>query len=207
LPSEQYPREQITGVVLAGGRSTRMGGADKGLIEVAGRPMAAHVLDALRPQVAALLISANRNPGAYRRLGAEVVEDRIGGFAGPLAGIASAMEAAATGYLLVAPCDSPLVAADLGERLWAALRAAGAEIAVAHDGERLQPVFALLATALREPLLGYLEGGGRKIDRWYREQRLAEADLADRPETFLNVNAPADRERLEALLGARVAGR
>ena len=201
-PARDYPAAEITGVVLAGGRARRMGGEDKGLIEVLGKPMVVHALERLRPQVGRVLINANRNLETYRRLGrrvgdCDVVPDTLDGFAGPLAGMASAMQAAGTRYVLTVPCDSPLLAPDLGRRLYEALAAQGAEGCIAHDGERMQPVFALLRTDLRQSILEYLEAGGRKIDVWYAEHRLARGDLADHPETFLNVNTPQDRELIE----------
>ena len=144
---------EITGVVLAGGRGRRMGSIDKGLIELGAAAMVVHVVTRLRPQVREVLVNANRNAARYAELtGCRVVADATGDYAGPLAGMASAMAVADTPLLLTAPCDSPLLAADLAARLHAALRAAHAEISVAHDGERLQPVFALLHTSLAASL-------------------------------------------------------
>ena len=202
--STAYPRADITGVVLAGGRARRMGGEDKGLVRVNGEPMIVHALRGLAPQVTGVLINANRNREEYAALGdCDVVADADGDFAGPLAGMASAMEHAATRYILTVPCDSPLLAPDLGERLFAALAAADAEVSVAHDGDRLQPVFALLDCALRESIVDYLASGGRKIDTWYAEQRLALGDLEDCPDMFLNINTPEERDLLEARLAGR----
>lgn len=199
-PGALAPRRSVTGVVLAGGRARRMGGADKGLLPLAGRPMVEHVLAALAPQVAGVLISANRNRERYAALGHPVVADRMGEHEGPLAGVASAMRAARTPYLLVVPCDSPLLPADLAERLCRALEQAGAELSVAHDGERMQPVFALLSCTLLPSLLAYLDGGGRKVDAWYAERRLVLADFAGQAEAFLNVNTPGDRAAIERRL-------
>lgn len=203
-PASRYPRQEITGVVLAGGRARRMGGEDKGLVQVNGEPMVVHALRGLAPQVGALLVNANRNRERYAALGdCDVVADADGDFAGPLAGMASAMERAGTRYILTVPCDSPLLAPDLGERLFAALTAADAEVSVAHDGDRLQPVFALLDCALRESIMDYLASGGRKIDTWYAERRLALGDLEDCPDMFLNINTPEERDLLEARLAGR----
>jgi len=202
--ARSYPRADITGVVLAGGRARRMGGEDKGLIRVGGDAMVVHALRGLEPQVGALVINANRNQERYAELGqCAVIGDADGDFAGPLAGMASAMGRADTRFILTVPCDSPLIAPDLGERLYRALVAEDAEVSVAHDGRRLQPVFALLDCALRASILDYLASGGRKIDTWYAERRLARGDLEDRPETFLNVNTPEDRDALEARLAER----
>lgn len=199
-PPVRHPRAEITGAVLAGGRARRMGGEDKGLIEVAGRPMVEHVVGALRPQVDSVLINANRNLDAYRELGCTVVADTLGDFAGPLAGMASVMQAATTTYVLTAPCDSPLVSERLAELLYASLDAEDAELAVAHDGERMQPVFALLRRDLCQSIVDYLRSGERKIDLWYAQRRVARADLSAYPETFANINTPEDRRRLEARL-------
>ena len=199
-----YPRGDITAVVLAGGRARRMGGEDKGLVVVAGRPMVAHTIDALRPQGAEVLVNANRNAGAYRAAtGCRVIADTVGGFAGPLAGMASALEASATRLLLTAPCDSPLVTEALGPRLHAAMDRHEAEIAVAHDGERMQPVFALLTRELLPDLLAFLRAGERKIDAWYATRHTVTADFSDILDTFLNVNTPQERDRLDGRLARR----
>lgn len=181
-----------------------MGGEDKGLVTVAGRPMVAHTIDALRPQGAEVIVNANRNADAYRAAtGCRVIADTIGGFAGPLAGMASALETSGTRLLLTAPCDSPLVTEDLGPRLHAAMTRHGAEIAVAHDGERMQPVFALIGRALLCDLLAFLAAGERKIDAWYATRHAVTADFSDILDTFLNVNTPQDRDRLERQLAQR----
>jgi molybdenum cofactor guanylyltransferase len=177
-----------------------MGGQDKGLLNLAGRPMVAHVIDAVRPQVAAVLVNANRNLEHYAALGHRVVPDLTGDFDGPLAGMASAMRETRTPYLLCVPCDSPLVPADLAGTLLQRLLGAGAELAVVHDGERMQPVFALLSCALLPDLLSYLEGGGRKIDAWFARHRVALADFSGNREAFLNVNTPEDQAALERRL-------
>lgn len=191
----------ITGLVLAGGQARRMGGVDKGLVEIRGRPMVVWVAEALGPQVATVLINANRNAERHRALtGADVIADDIDGFAGPLAGMAAGMAAARTPWLLTAPCDSPLVAPTLAATLAAAVAASGAPGAVAHDGERLQPVFALLACHLLADLRATLAAGERKIDRWYAHRGVVPADLSAYPEMFLNVNTPEDRADLEARL-------
>lgn len=202
--SSLYPRQDITGVVLAGGRARRMGGDDKGLLRVNGEAMVVHALRGLASQVSSLLINANRNQDRYAELGGcDVVADADGEFAGPLAGMASAMQRTTTRYILTVPCDSPLLAPNLGERLFAALAAEDAEISVAHDGTRMQPVFALLDCALRPSIVDYLASGGRKIDAWYAERRLALADLTDHPDMFLNINTPQDRDLLEKRLAGQ----
>jgi molybdopterin-guanine dinucleotide biosynthesis protein A len=198
--SSDYPRAAITGVVLAGGLGSRMGGIDKGLVTLAGQPMIAHVIAALRPQVGELLINANRNRVEYAALGCRVVPDDLAGYPGPLAGFLSALRATETPYVLVVPCDAPLLPADLGARLHAALVNDRAEIAAAHDGDRLHPVFALLTRGVEKSLADYLDAGERKAETWIKGQCLASVDFSDRPEAFANVNRPEDRAALERRL-------
>ena len=193
-------REQVTGVILAGGRATRMGGVDKGLVPINGRPMIAWVIDALRPQVATVMINANRNHDLYGAFGCPVIDDGDSEFRGPLAGMASAMRVAETPWVAVVPCDSPLITGELVERLYAAVASSGSPVAVAHDGERLQPVFALLACTLLADLAGYLDDGQRKIDRWYARHGYDSVDFSDVVESFANINAPEDRSALEQSL-------
>ena len=193
-----YPSHEITGVILAGGRAERMGGQDKGLLSLAGEPLAAYAIRALRPQVGELLINANRNLDAYRTLGCRVVSDDVGRFFGPLAGMLAAMDIATTPYVLSVPCDSPLLPDDYARRMYAALMRGGqAELSVAYDGERLQPVFALLGTELRDSLRAYLEAGERKIDRWFARYQMVRADFADYPLMFRNINTPEELAVLE----------
>lgn len=194
------PQTEITGIILAGGRGSRMGGVDKGLVPLRGAPMIAHVVARLKPQVGALLINANRNLDAYAGLGFPVVSDRFSGFLGPLAGIASGMLAATTPYVATVPCDSPLLPLDLVARLAQALADEQAGIAVAHDGERAHPVFLLLRRELGADLLDFIGSGGRKIDRWFTRHRLAIADFRDSVQAFTNVNDAGERTALEARL-------
>lgn len=195
-----YRRSDVTGVVLAGGRGRRMGGVDKGLATLAGKPMVAHVLDVLRRQVGVVIINANRSIDEYAKFGYPVVPDIVGDYSGPLAGMATALQNAVTPYVLTVPCDSPLVADDLAERLYATLVHEGAEISVAHDGERMHPVFALMQRELLPSLRAYLDAGERKIDRWFERHRLAISDFSDEPDTFLNLNSPEERAALELKL-------
>ncbi len=196
-PPMAAPDPRVTGLILAGGRATRMSGRDKGLLMLAGRPMVEHVLTALRSQVAQVLINANRNRQRYEEFGVPVVSDPVGGYLGPLAGVASGLEAAETELVLTLPCDSPLVPRDLASRMVATLDSAGAEIVAAHDGKRLQPVFALLRTTLLDDLRAYLDSGGRKIDIWFPQRRFEQVDFSDNSDAFVNVNTPEDRAALE----------
>lgn len=192
---------KITGVILAGGMARRMGGLDKGLLPVGDVPMASRIADALRPQVDYLLVNANRNAEEYQRLCAcPVVADAIGDYAGPLAGMFSALQAAADNAILTVPCDSPLLAPDYRERMQTALLDNEAELAVAQGAGRMQPVFTLLRPGLLDSLRAFLEAGERKIDRWYAQHRVAQVDFSDRDAMFLNINTPQDRTEIEAHL-------
>lgn len=194
-------RQTVTGAVLAGGRGTRMDGRDKGLVPLAGRPMVEYVLEALRPQTAVLLINANRSLDDYRRFGVPVVSDRLADYPGPLAGVATALAAATTPWVVTAPCDGPLVPENLVSRLAAAADAEATEVAVAHDGERLQPVYALLHRDLAGDLETFLAGGGRRVNQWLSGHTMAVVDFSDQPWAFLNVNRPQDAEAVLQHLG------
>jgi len=193
-------RRNITGVILAGGRGSRMGGQDKGLVGLSGRPMVQHVIDRLSPQVEEILVSANRNQEQYAALGYRVVPDLIAGYQGPLAGMASALQTATTPYVITVPCDSPLIGSDLVARLAGALIHENAEVAVAYDGERTHPVFLLLGRSLLPSLLDFLQSGNRKIDLWLARHRTAMADFRDCPEYFINVNDEGEHQAVETRL-------
>ncbi|MBI1422302.1 MAG: molybdenum cofactor guanylyltransferase [Gammaproteobacteria bacterium] len=187
----------VTAVILAGGMGKRMGGVDKGQVKLNNKPLIEWVIEAIRPQVSHILINANRSHDAYARYGFPVLRDQLSDYQGPLAGFAAGMQAASTTHIVTVPCDGPLLPPDLVERLIHALESQQADIAVAHDGERLQPVYALIPVSLLTSLNAFLASNDRKIDRWYAQQRMALADFSDVPSTFLNVNTPEDRERLE----------
>lgn len=195
----------LTGLILAGGRGTRLGGLDKGLVELRGRPLVEYVLDRLRPQTGAILINANRHHERYATYGAPVIPDLEGGFAGPLAGIAAGLAVARTDWVVVVPCDCPLLPSDLVARLWQARCAAGADVAVARAAGRLQPVFALVPVTARAELEHRLRTGERKVEAWLETQRLAVADFSDEPEAFINVNTEEERRSVEERLKALMA--
>jgi len=200
---------QITGVVLAGGRGSRMGGADKGLQNFRGMPMAMFTLLRLAPQVGETMINANRNLGAYESFGVPVWPDSLADYAGPLAGILTALEHCETEYLVTTPCDTPLFPTDLVERLAEALEREDAEIAMAAALEpesgagsqlRAQPVFSLLKRELMESLVRFTQGGGRKIDAWTAQHRTVLVPFdreGDDPAAFANANTLAELHRLE----------
>ena len=191
-------------VVLAGGLARRMGGIDKGLVPLGGRAMVEHVVRAVHPCVETLLISANRNADAYAaivgRYGGAVVADRRAGHLGPLAGLAAGLHALDTERVLLCPCDSPFIVPALVERLAEACAAPAVDIAVAHDGERPQPVFCVLERHLLGSLERFLDDGRRKIDAWYAAEAVREVDCADLAAAFRNVNTEEERLAAEGAL-------
>jgi len=193
----------ITGVVLAGGMGRRMGGIDKGLVELDGTPMVAHVLARLSPQVDAVLINANQNQERYVAFGYPVVADAVGGFAGPLAGLHAGMTAAATPLVVTVPCDSPFLPSDLVARLAAALQRDDAQLAVARTFDQPHPVFALVRRDVLPHLAAFLQGGGRKIDAWYATLRVVEVPFDDCAAAFRNINTAAELAAAAAAGGGR----
>ena len=190
----------ITGVILAGGEARRMGGGDKGLVELRGKPLIEHILAVMSPQVDTIIINANRNRDRYAAYGYPVVADSREGFQGPLAGMLSGLEETETEFMVTVPCDSPLLPDDLVARLFRQLSEEQAEISVAHNGDRMQPVFALMAANLVSSMQAFLDGGERKIDRWFEGHRLALTDFSDEPECFRNINNPAELAQMEEQL-------
>lgn len=191
------PDSRVSGVVLAGGQGSRMGGVDKGLQPFRGKPMVAHVVERLAPQVDELLINANRNPGDYARFGHRVIADEIPGFAGPLAGFERGLAHASGELVVTVPCDSPFLPADLVARLRAGLESDGAQLAVARTGEQEHPVFCLMRREVLASLQRFLGSGQRKIDRWYGELRVASVAFDDEADAFLNINTREELSNLE----------
>jgi molybdopterin-guanine dinucleotide biosynthesis protein A len=185
-------RNDISGLILAGGRGRRMGGTDKGLLLVHGRPLAALSLERLKPQVGKVFISANRNLEAYAALGAEVLPDLLPDYPGPLAGIHAALTRIQTPWLAACPCDSPYLPADLVARLMQAALASNAPLAVAKTAGRSQPAFMLCRRDLLPALTIWLQSGNRRVGAWQESQGAAQADFADCPEAFANFNTPED---------------
>ena len=195
LMNRNIENSQITGVVLAGGKATRMGGIDKGLVELNGIPMCKVVIDQLDPQVAEVLVNANRNIEVYEGFGVRVVQDQIQGFLGPLAGLFSAMSVATTPWVVTVPCDGPFLNADYVERMM--MTSDDVDIVVARDERRLQPTFILSNTYLMDDLEDFLQSGERKIDRWFVKHKWSEADFSDSPDCFLNINTEQDRDNAQ----------
>jgi molybdenum cofactor guanylyltransferase len=194
------PIDQITGLILAGGRGSRMGGLDKGLQKHLGLPLAQQALLRLQPQVGALMINANRNLAAYASMGVPVWPDALADYPGPLAGFLAGLERCETPYLVTVPCDTPNFPRDLVERLADTLVAEGAEIAMAatlEDGQvRVQPVFCLMAASLVGSLAAFIQGGQRKVDRWAARHRCATV-VFDDADAFFNANTLDELQRLQ----------
>jgi molybdenum cofactor guanylyltransferase len=199
-------REEITGVILAGGRGTRMGQVDKGLQPFRGKSMAAHVIERLAPQVAWIAINANQNLDQYASFGVPVWPDDLQGFEGPMAGLETALRRCTTEYLVTAPCDSPFLPTDLVERLSAALDANGADLALAETEEpddsgemRVQPhpVFALVKKSALPHLASFLATGGRRMDGWYGAIKVVRVRFDD-ASAFRNINTMRELQQFES---------
>lgn len=188
---------KISAVVLAGGRARRMDGVDKGLVMFRGQPLCAQVCKSLHPQVDELLINANRNLEIYKKLGYKVIKDELTDHQGPLAGMLVALRQIKYQWLLTLPCDAPFVANDYATRMLQAATANNTSIAVAHSGERLQPVHALIHRDHANNLGEFLNCGERKIDRWYAQHNFAAVDFSDQPKIFVNINTAEQLSALE----------
>lgn len=194
----------IPAIILAGGRSSRMGGGDKCLLRLDGRPLLAHVLDRIKPQACAFLINSNSDPALFGEFEMAVRADAVAGRPGPLAGILTglswAREMSAT-HILTVPCDTPWLPEDLVERLRHELQRTGADIAVARDPERVHPVIALWPVKLAPRLAADLDAGARSVCRWLKQFDVCESQFP--AAHFSNLNTPA--ELLAAQAGARIA--
>jgi molybdenum cofactor guanylyltransferase len=183
----------ITGIVLAGGKGSRMGGIDKGLQPLRGKPMVEWVLARFAPQVGEIVINANQNLATYEKYGHRVVSDAIGGFAGPLAGLHAGLNAARHPLVVTVPCDSPFLPSDLVHRLSDSLMRN--DLAVAKTGAQPHPVFALMKREVRESLEAFLASGGRKIDAWYAALKVVEVSFDDEADAFRNINTLEELKR------------
>ncbi|TAN48116.1 MAG: molybdenum cofactor guanylyltransferase [Betaproteobacteria bacterium] len=183
----------VTGVLLAGGQGRRMGGVDKGLQPLRGKPLAQWAIERFAPQVDELIINANQNAGAYARFGHRVVPDELQGFAGPLAGLHAGLKAANGEFVATVPCDSPFLPPDLVARLRRGLD--DNDLAVAKTGTQPHPVFALVRRAVLPHLEAYLARGGRKIDDWYATLKVIEVAFDDEADAFRNLNTRQELER------------
>jgi molybdopterin-guanine dinucleotide biosynthesis protein A len=194
-----YP-EDITGVVLAGGKGRRMSsdgaGVNKALTLFAGKPMVAHVIERLGPQVGELVLNINQDRPLFEQFELPLITDAVSGFAGPLAGLHAGLSHAKTDWVITAPCDSPFVPTDLVNRLAQAASDEQAELAVVSTEGRSQPVFTLVRRSLTENLAAFLADGGRKIDAWYAPLSVAIVPF-ENADAFRNINTPEDLARFE----------
>ncbi len=192
-------KNDVAAVILAGGKAKRMQGTDKGLITLKGKPMITYVINALNTQLDEIFINANRNKQQYQELGYPVISDLTDDYLGPLAGILSGLKATKKEFLLVVPCDSPNLSDTILIELYNNIKKNKADIAVAHDGNRMHPVFALIKKTLINSLNEYLADGGRKIDEWYFLNNYCVVRFTDSHEMFNNINSPKDLETHKAV--------
>jgi molybdenum cofactor guanylyltransferase len=211
INSAQDFREDVAGVLLAGGRSSRMGGGDKGLLEIAGRPMLAHVVERLKPQVGPMAINANGDPARFARFGLPVVPDTVGGFAGPLAGVLAGMRWAAgaaprASAIVTVSTDAPFLPRDLVARLRAAVAQRPTAVALASSGGELHPVIGLWPVALADDLEAALDAGLRKVLHWTDRHGTVPVDFpfveigGRAVDPFFNANTPAELDEARAML-------
>lgn len=194
----------VAAVILAGGLARRMGGQDKGLVNLNSEPMVSWALRRISPQVGRVIINANRNHEAYREFSVPVVADTIDGHLGPLAGLLTALHYFDEDYVFMCPCDSPFLPENMVELMLNAIQApespATAEtptVAVATDGERQQPVFLLCHKSCHASLARFLAQGERKIDRWFKQEKLVEVSFANYPDAFRNINTEDELKVVE----------
>ncbi|HFC93452.1 MAG TPA: molybdenum cofactor guanylyltransferase [Leucothrix mucor] len=192
-------KQDISAVILAGGKGSRLGGQDKGLLLYQGKPLVEHIVERIQPQVDNILINANRNHDIYRAYGYPVINDTMQDYQGPLAGFSAAMQAIKTEYMITLPCDCPLIPNDLVARLIASLENNPLSIAVAHNGQRLQSVHALIPVKLQDSLNQFLATGNRKIALWYAQHHYIATDFSDIPQAFTNINTEEQRLNLDSV--------
>ncbi len=190
MPANNSTGLSITAVILAAGASRRMGGEDKGLLTLKGRPLIAHVLEHLTPQCNEIFLNTRHNQPAYAAFGYPLIEDTLPGGLGPLAGLLSALEHSHNDFVLSVPCDTPNLPDDLAERLLESLQQSGADVCTVDDGERLHPAIMLVRRGMHDNLHDYLEGGGRKVHDWFYRNRHCTADFSEQPDAFININTP-----------------
>ena len=182
----------ITGIILSGGQGQRLNGQDKGLLRIVNKPLIRFIIDAIKPQVETLIISANRNTTEYREFGYPVISDQSPQHLGPLAGISATLSKTETPLSLITPCDSPFLPMDLASRLLSELINNNSDIAIAHDGERLQHMYSLIRRSVLNDLNLALANNHLKVQRWMLQQQHCLVDFSDCTDCFLNINRPED---------------
>ena len=196
MPTETC-KNAITAVILVGGGARRMGGEDKGLLLLQGRPLVAHVLERLRPQCGRVWINCRPHQQQYAQFGCPLLEDTLAGGLGPLAGLLAAMETADTEYVLSVPCDTPFLPADLVIRLWQQLEHQQLDLCSVSDGERTHPVILLARRQLKHSLRDYLLSGERRVYQWFQSQLHGVVDFSDQAGAFVNINTPQQLHEAE----------
>ena len=184
-------KKDVTAVILSGGRATRMGGQNKGLILFKDKPLISYVTNVVSENVNSILVSANKNLDLYQEFGT-VIADDLADFQGPLAGISKAMHFANTPYLLVLPCDGPFVSSLLLERLIQSMQQNEVDICVASDGDKIHPTYSLININLKDSLDKFLQTGERKFGLWLKNNNALKVDFSDQPDIFINLNSPQD---------------
>jgi len=187
----------VGAIILAGGLARRMGGVDKGLVKIAGKPMVQYALDVVTPLVQTVVINANRSIEQYQHFGVPVITDILTGHQGPLAGLSAGMSALKCDYVVMCPCDSPFLQSELVHALITACVDNDVDIAVPHDGNRMQPVFCVVHRRVEISLNGFLDAGERKIDRWFAKHSLHTLDAKAYSQSFLNINTEEERMSAE----------
>jgi molybdenum cofactor guanylyltransferase len=190
----------ISAIILSGGRATRMNGVDKGLVALQQKPLIAHVIARLKPQVDEIFINANREIATYEAFGYDVLQDENDEFIGPLAGFLLGLKHAKHEYVLTVPCDSPLLPLNLAQRLYDGMAASRMDIAVASSGGNTHPVFCLMKKSVLPSLQVFIDAGERKVSAWQRSQKYMEVDFSDCDEAFTNLNTFDDLNALELKL-------
>jgi molybdenum cofactor guanylyltransferase len=191
---------QFSVIILSGGRATRMNGVDKGLVLLQNKPLIAHVIARLKPQVDEIFINANREIATYEAFGYEVLQDENAEFIGPLAGFLLGLKRMKHEYVLTVPCDSPLLPLNLAQRLYDGMAASRMDIAVASSDGNTHPVFCLMKKSVLPSLQVFIDAGERKVSAWQRSQKYMEVDFSDCDEAFTNLNTFDDLNALELKL-------
>jgi molybdenum cofactor guanylyltransferase len=190
----------ISAIILAGGRATRMNGADKGLVLLRNKPLIRHVIERLKPQADEIFINANREITQYQKFNFPVLQDEDNKFIGPLAGFELGLKHTKHDYVLTVPCDSPLLPLDLAERLLKGMLESRTDIAIASSDGSVHPVFCLCKKSVLPSLTDYLANGEHKVSAWQKSQKYAEVDFSDNPNAFINLNTFEDLAALELKL-------
>ncbi len=187
--------DQLTCLILAGGRGSRMDGEDKGLMDWDGHPVIQRLLNRYSSSFSNIVINANRNHSFYQGYGYPIVADRINGFAGPLAGIHAGLSVIQTPYVFVTPCDSPFMQVKVAAQLYYKLQHSQAELAVAELGGRIEPLTMVLKTSLGDSLADYLQSNQRRASQWVLQQNHIKVAMNDMENCFVNINTIYDKEK------------